>query len=177
MRIKLVTHKEVNSLRKLKVNKNFTDNFTLFKMGMLGKETTFVMIENNEILGAFSYSKSTDIHKFTIDNEEYKINKPIRRLEFIEVKPSARQQKRGKKIATEMLNYAFELFSEINCGMQISNIVLNGEYLVPLYKSLSEKHKVDLLFGPSDKKYGDQLFNIEKIVVKKQSLLKRIFRF
>lgn len=173
MRIKLVTHKEVNALRKLKVNKNFTDNFTLFKMGMLGKETTFVMIENNEILGAFSYSNSTEIHKFTLDSEDYKITRPIRRLEFIEVKPSARE----RKIATEMLNYAFELFSEINCGMQISNIVLNGESLVPLYKSLSEKHKIDLLFGPSDKKYGEQLFNIEKIVVKKQSLLKRIFKF
>lgn len=172
MRIKLVTHKEVNSLRKLKVNKNFKENFTLFKMGMIGKEITFVMIEDSEILGAFSYSKSTDIHELQLEGEEYRITKPIRRLEFIEVKPSAR----GQKIAKEMLNYAFELFSEINCGIQLSNIVLNGESLVPLYKSLSEKHKVDLLFGSSDKKYGDQLFNIEKKLVKKPSLLKRIFR-
>lgn len=172
MKIKLVTHKEVNALRKLKVNKNFTDNFTLFKMRLLDKETTFVMIDSNEILGAFSYSKSTQIHKFEINGEEHKISKPIRRLEFIEVKPSARE----KKIAKEMLTYAFELFSEIDCGVQLSNIVLNGEYLVPLYKSLSEKHKVDLLFTSSDQKYGDQIFNFEKIIVKKQSILKRIFK-
>jgi hypothetical protein len=176
MRIKLVNHKEVNALRKLKVNKNFKENFTLFKMRLLDDEVTFVMIENNEILGAFSYSKSSDIHEFELEQEKYKVTRPIRRLEFIEVKPSARQQKRGRKIATEMLNYAFELFSEINCGIKLSNIVLNGESLVPLYKSLSEKHKVDLLFGHDDKKYGDQLFNIEKVIVKKPSLLKRIFR-
>jgi GNAT superfamily N-acetyltransferase len=164
MRIKLVTHKEVNALRKLKINKNFKDNFTLFKMQM---------IENNEILGAFSYSKEDDIHEFKIDGEKYKLIKPVRRLEFIEVKPSAR----GKKIAKEMLTYAFELFSEMNYSMQLSNIVLNGESLIPLYKSLSEKNKVDLLFGPNDKKHGDQIFHVEKVIVKKPSLLKRIFRF
>jgi GNAT superfamily N-acetyltransferase len=173
MKIKLVTHKEVNALRKLKVNKNFKENFTLFIMPYLAKEVTFVMIENNEILGAFAYSKKDDIHEFKVDGEKYKLSKPVRRLEFIEVKPSAR----GKKIAKEMLTYAFELFSEINCGIQLSNICLNGESLVPLYKSLSEKYKVDLLFGPSDKKFGDQLFNIEKVVIKKPNLLKRIFKF
>lgn len=173
MRIKLVTHKEVNQLRKLKVNKNFKENFTLFKMRLLAEEVTFIMIENNEILGAFSYSNSTDIHEFQLEDGKYRVTRPIRILEFIEVKPSAR----GKKIAKELLTYAFELFSEINCGIKLSNIVLNGESLVPLYKSLSEKHKVDLVFGHSDKKYGDQLYNIEKEVVKKPGLLKRFFRF
>lgn len=169
MEIKLITHKELNKLLKLKVNKGFNENFSLFLLGLMHKEINFIAIENKEILGAFSYSKSYPMGKNTIEGIEYDLQKPMKYLEFIEVKPSAKNKGVGKALAKHM----FEICAQLGCGIKISNIVLEGQYLVNTYKKLSNEYQVDLFFYHVNK-LDPQIFNAEPI--KKPTFFQKLFK-
>jgi GNAT superfamily N-acetyltransferase len=170
MQVKLITHKELNKLLKLKVNKNFKENFQLFKPRIMHREITFAAIENNEILGAVSYSDFMKLGKVEIGGQEYILNKNITLLQFIEVKPSARK----KGVAKELLTYIFEMCHDTNSGIQISNVIGEGSHLINTYKELSNNYQVDLFFSPQNN-IEPQIFNA--IPVKKPNVFKKIFGF
>ena len=169
MEIKLIRHKELNKLLKLKVNKGFKDNFSLFIPRLMYKEINFVAVENQEILGALSYSKSSPVGKSIINGIAYDLQKPMKYLEFIEVKPGAKNKGVGKALAKHL----FEICHTIECGLLVSNIVLEGQYLVNAYKKLSTEYQVDLFFYHANK-IEPQIFNAEPI--KPPTFLQKLFK-
>lgn len=170
MNIKLATHKDINKLLKLKVNKGFKDNFTLFIPDLMEREITFIAIEKNEILGAMSYSSSLPIGKTQIEGKEYILEKEMKFLEFIEVKPTERNKGIGKVLAKHM----FEICAATDCGIRISNIVLEGMNLVNTYRDLSQQHKVDLFFYHGNH-LKPQVFNAVPIKIQNQNIFKKLF--
>lgn len=174
MNIKLATHKDINKLLKLKPNKNFRENFTLFIPDLMEREITFIAIENNEILGAFAYSNDFPIGKIQIEGKQYIHNKNVNFLQFVEVKPTAR--KRG--IAKQLLTHAFEICAATNSSILLSNIVLEGSHLISTYRELSNNLQVDLFFSPENRKeHAHQVFNLTPIKKENPSFFKRIFKF
>lgn len=172
MNIKPITKSELEPLLKLKVNKKFKDDFTMFLPGLMDKEIHFVAMEKNEILGVFSYGQGYPIGKTIINNQEYNLEKDIKYLYFIEVKPSARGKGVGKALAQHM----FDICNTTESGLKISNIVLDGMILVDTYRKLSNELEVDLFFYHANN-LEPQIFNAVPVEKEKPSILKRIFHF
>lgn len=161
MEIKSLTHKELNKLLKLKCNKNFKDNFSMFLPAKMATEITFIAVEGQEILGALSYSHSY-LHgqgKITVGDKQYEHTSPVKFLEFIEVKPDAR----NKKVAQHLLEHVFDIFKVCQYSLLLSNLVLDGKNLVPLYERLSDKYQVDLFFSPLNKEYTHKIHSVPPI--------------
>lgn len=167
MHIKLTTHKELHKLLKLKINKDFQKNFSLFLPGLMQNEIHFIALENNEILGAFSYSNDYPIGKIKINDQEYRLTKDMKFLQFIEVKPSAKHKGVGKALAQHM----FEICATTHSGIRISNIVLEGNALINTYRTLSNRYEVDLFFYHANQ-LEPQIFDVEPI--KKPTILQKI---
>lgn len=172
MKIKPITKSELESLLKLKVNKNFKDDFTMFLPELMDKEIHFIAMEKNEILGAFSYKQSYPIGKIIINDKEYNLEKDIKYLYFIEVKPSAR----GKGVGKALVQYMFDICNTTESGIKISNIVLDGMNLVDTYRKISNELKVDLFFYHGNN-LEPQIFNAVPVEKEKSNILKRFFTF
>lgn len=172
MKIKLATHKEINKLLKLKINRGFKENFSLFIPRLMSKEITFIAIDNEEILGAIAYSSDFPMGKFKIGENEYLFEKDMNFLQFVEVKATARK----KGVAKALINHVFEICSATNCGIRISNIVLDGPHLIDIYRQCSKEHQVDLFFYHANN-LEPQVFNATPIPKEKPSMFKRLFGF
>lgn len=172
MQIKPITHKQFNKLLKLKINKNFKENFELFLPRRISHEVTFVALQEQEIIGAFSYKSHGVPYIIDIDNKKHHYKREIKFLEFIEIKPTAR----NKGVATALLHHAFEICAATQSGLKVSNIVMEGSYLLNKYKQLSDQYKVDLFFSQAD--YAPQVFHSTPIIpIEKPSIFKRLFKF